>query len=70
MVEGRMKKFFKEVCLLEQAFVMDTDKTVGQVVADLGEGSSLKSFVIFKLGDGIEKQEADFAAEVAAAVGQ
>lgn len=70
MVEGRMKKFFKEVCLLEQAFVMDTDKSVGQVISELGEGSSLKSFVIFKLGDGIEKQEADFAAEVAAAVGQ
>ena len=70
MVEGRMKKFFKEVCLLEQAFVMDTDKTVGQVVSELGNDSVLKAFVIFKLGDGIEKQEADFAAEVAAAVGQ
>lgn len=70
MVEGRMKKFFKEVCLLEQSFVMDTDKSVGQVISELGEGSSLKSFVIFKLGDGIEKQESDFAAEVAAAVGQ
>ena len=74
MVEGRMKKYFKEVCLLEQSFVMDPDRNVAQVVADLGKDigteAELKSFVIFKLGDGIEKEESDFASEVAAAAGQ
>jgi elongation factor Ts len=74
MVDGRIKKFFKEVCLLEQSFVMDPDKSVAQVVADLGTemGTSavLKSFVMFKLGDGIQKEETDFAAEVAKVVGQ
>ncbi|MEM6603430.1 MAG: translation elongation factor Ts [Pseudomonadota bacterium] len=74
MVEGRMKKYFKEVCLLEQPFVMDPDRTVAQVVADLaketGSDAVLKSFVMFKLGEGIQKEESDFAAEVAAAVGQ
>ena len=74
MVDGRMKKYFKEVCLEEQSFVMNPDKSVAEVVSDLGKeiGTSvvLKSFVIFKLGEGIEKQETDFAAEVAAVVGQ
>lgn len=73
MVEGRLKKFFKEVCLLEQPFVMNPDKTVSQIVADLavelGEDVKISNFVLFKLGDGIEKQESDFAAEVAAAAG-
>lgn len=73
MVEGRLKKFFKEVCLLEQSFVMNPDKTVAQVVADLaqevGQDVAISDFVMFKLGDGIEKQETDFAAEVAAAAG-
>lgn len=74
MVEGRLKKFFKEVCLLEQSFVMDPDRSVAQVVSDLakelGTDVNLKGFVMFKLGEGIQKEETDFAAEVAAAVGQ
>jgi elongation factor Ts len=73
MVEGRMKKFFKEVCLLEQPFVMNPDKTVSEIVADLaselGKPVTLSGFIMFKVGDGIEKQETDFAAEVAAAAG-
>lgn len=73
MVEGRMKKFFKEVCLLEQSFVMNPDKTISEIVADLakevGKEVTLSGFIMFKVGDGIEKQETDFAAEVAAAAG-
>ncbi|MEO0720794.1 MAG: translation elongation factor Ts [Pseudomonadota bacterium] len=63
MIEGRMKKFYKEVVLVEQPFVMDPDKTVGQVISDAG--ATLKGFAAFKLGEGVEKAEDDFAAEVA-----
>jgi len=74
MVEGRMKKFFKEVCLLEQPFVMNPDLTVAQTIEalakEVGQDIKLSNFVLFKLGEGIEKEESDFAAEVAAAVGQ
>jgi len=63
MIEGRLNKFYKEVVLVEQAFVMDPDKTVGKVLADAG--AELVGFAMFKLGDGIEKEEDDFAAEVA-----
>ena len=69
MVEGRMRKFYEEVVLLEQAFIMDPDKKVKDVVADLAKavGSDVKltAFVRFGLGEGIEKKEEDFAAEVA-----
>lgn len=68
MVEGRMRKFGEEVCLAEQAFVMDTDRKVSQVVADAAAGAALVGFTRFALGEGIEKEEADFAAEVAKAV--
>ncbi len=64
MIEGRMKKFYKEVVLVEQPFVMDPDKTVGQFIAD--SGGVLKDFERFTLGEGIDKGEDDFAAEVAA----
>jgi elongation factor Ts len=63
MIEGRLNKFYKEVVLVEQPFVMDPDKTVGKVLADAG--AELVGFAMFKLGDGIEKEEDDFAAEVA-----
>ncbi|MFT6072762.1 MAG: elongation factor Ts [Alphaproteobacteria bacterium] len=73
MVEGRMKKFFKEVCLLEQPFVMNPDNTVAQTITELsktvGDEVALTGFILFKVGDGIEKEETDFAAEVAAAAG-
>ncbi|MEO0550953.1 MAG: translation elongation factor Ts [Pseudomonadota bacterium] len=63
MIEGRLKKFYKEVVLVEQPFVMDPDKTVGKFISE--SGAELVGFQIFKLGDGIEKEEDDFAAEVA-----
>lgn len=71
MVEGRMRKFYEEVALLSQAFVINPDQTVGQAVeaaaADAGAPVEIAGFVRFQLGEGIEKEESDFAAEVAAA---
>ena len=66
MVEGRIQKFYKEICLLEQEFIMDTDKTVAQAVKDAGD-IKVTAFARIQLGEGIEKEEEDFAAEVAAA---
>ncbi len=63
MIVGRMQKFYKEVVLNEQPFIMDPDKTVGEFLQ--AQGAVLKSFVHFKLGEGVEKEETDFAAEVA-----
>lgn len=74
MVEGRMRKFYEEVVLLKQAFVMDPDNTIEQVLAnaskELGTSVELTGFVRMALGEGVEKKEEDFAAEVAAATGQ
>jgi elongation factor Ts len=75
MVEGRIRKFYEEVVLLKQPFVMDPDKTVEQLVAETGKalGSTLtvKGFVRLALGEGVDKgPENDFAAEVAAMSGQ
>ncbi|WP_203294377.1 translation elongation factor Ts [Maricaulis parjimensis] len=74
MVEGRMRKFFEEVVLLKQAFVMDPDRTIEQVLADaskeFGASVEISGFVRMALGEGVEKKEEDFAAEVAAATGQ
>lgn len=67
MVEGRMRKFYEEAVLLEQAFVMDPDKKVKDVVAEAG--CSITSFVRYNLGEGIEKKQEDFAAEVAKQIG-
>ena len=64
MVEGRMQKFYQEAVLLEQAFVMDPDKKVKDVLA--AAGVTVTGFVRFALGEGIEKKQEDFAAEVAA----
>ncbi len=63
---GQMNKFYKEVCLLDQPFVKDGSVSVSKLVANEGKGASLTAFTLFKLGDGIEKKEEDFAAEVAA----
>jgi len=65
MIKGRIKKFYKEVVLVEQVFLLDPDTTVGKFIEDTG--ANLKGFARFTLGDGIEKEEEDFAAEVAAA---
>jgi elongation factor Ts len=73
MVDGTMAKFRKENALLSQPFVMDGKTPVAEVVAaagrDAGAAITLKSFVRMQLGEGIEKVESDFAAEVAAAAG-
>lgn len=66
MVEGRIRKFYQEICLTEQAFIMDTDKTVAEAIKDAGD-IKLTGFARVQLGEGIEKEEEDFAAEVAAA---
>ena len=63
MIEGRLKKFYKEVVLVEQPFVMNPDQTVGEFIEE--QGAKLVGFVRFTLGEGIEKAEDDFAAEVA-----
>ncbi|MEX4007984.1 translation elongation factor Ts [Neoaquamicrobium sediminum] len=71
MVEGRMRKFYEEVVLLKQAFVLNPDMTVEQALKaaekDIGAEARISGFVRFALGEGIEKEESDFAAEVAAA---
>ena len=68
IVEGRMDKFFSEICLLDQAFVKDPDKTVGQLLTELisriGENIVIRRFVRFERGEGIEKKEENFAEEV------
>jgi elongation factor Ts len=70
MVEGRIRKFFEESVLLNQSFVMNPDVTVAQAIkdaeGDVGAPINMTAFALFKLGDGIEKEEEDFAAEVAA----
>lgn len=70
MVDGRMAKFYKESVLLEQIFVMDGERTIAQVIADeakaAGTAIALTGFARMGLGEGIEKKEEDFAAEVAA----
>ncbi|WP_371397980.1 translation elongation factor Ts [Fretibacter rubidus] len=69
MVDGRMTKFFKESVLMTQIFVMDGERSIEQVIADeakaLGTDVKLTGYVRMALGDGIEKEEEDFAAEVA-----
>lgn len=65
MIEGRMKKFLAEVTLLGQAFVIDPDQTVAEAAAEAGV--EVAGFVRLELGEGIEKKEEDFAAEVAKA---
>ena len=72
MVDGRMQKFFKESVLSTQMFVMDPDRSIAKVVEDegkaIGADITLKAYARMELGEGIEKKEEDFAAEVAAAV--
>ncbi len=70
IIEGQINKFFGEVCLLEQVYVVDTDHKVGKVVEalakEVGGKVELAAFTRYQLGEGIEKKEDDFAAEVAA----
>ncbi len=68
MVEGRIEKYYKEVCLLEQPFIKDPDKSVQQLVnemiATIGENINIRRFARFEKGEGIEKNEENFAEEV------
>jgi elongation factor Ts len=69
MVEGRLRKYYEEVCLLDQTYVMDNETRIEKVVEaaakDIGAAITVKGFARFNLGEGIEKEEKDFAAEVA-----
>ena len=71
MVEGRMRKYYEEVCLLDQTFVIDGETKIADVIANAGKeaGADIKltGFARVQLGEGIEKEEEDFAAEVAKA---
>lgn len=69
IIEGQIGKFYGEVCLLEQCFVKDPDKTITQVLKAVGADVTVNRFARFVLGEGLEKKESDFAAEVAAAAG-
>jgi len=70
IVEGRINKFFEEVCLLEQPFVKDPDKTIAQLVSEkiatIGENITIRRFARFELGEGLEKKQENFAEEVMA----
>ncbi|MDA8231242.1 MAG: translation elongation factor Ts [Magnetospirillum sp.] len=74
MVEGRVRKYYEEVCLTEQVFVIDQETKISKVVENtakqLGAPVKLAGFVRFALGEGVEKEEKDFAAEVAAQLGR
>lgn len=71
MVDGKVDKFLKDVCLMEQPFVKNPDITIEKMIieaiAKLGENIAVRRFARFKVGEGIEKESSDFAAEVAAA---
>ena len=73
MIVGRMNKFYQEVCLMKQAFVMDPDitveKSVENAAAEVGAPVKLAAYVRLAVGEGIEKEEEDFAAEVAKTMG-
>ncbi|CDO02205.1 elongation factor Ts [Oceanobacillus picturae] len=62
MVEGRLGKFFEEICLLEQSFVKDPDQKVKKIVAD--KGATVQTFIRYEVGEGMEKREENFADEV------
>ena len=69
MVEGRIVKFYKEVCLLEQAFVKDADISVGKMIEQKAKGLNIVRFTRYKMGDGLEKKVNELAAEVAEQIG-
>lgn len=70
IVDGKLAKFYSEVCLMNQAFIKDEDKTIEKLLAEktgeIGEKISIRRFVRYELGEGIEKIQTDFAAEVGA----
>lgn len=70
IVEGKMAKFYGEICLLDQAFIKDEEKTIAKLLeaktGEIGEKISIRRFVRYELGEGIAKVQSDFAAEVGA----
>ncbi len=74
MVQGRLRKYYEEICLLEQVFVIDGENKVKKAVEifakDLGSPVEVEGFLRLQLGEGVEKEEGDFAAEVAATAGR
>ena len=73
IVEGKMSKYYSEVCLMEQKFIKDEDQTIEQLMTqktgEIGEKISIRRFARYELGEGIEKQKDDFVAEVTAQAG-
>lgn len=73
IIEGQVNKFYGDICLLEQPFVKDPDKTIqtylNETIAAIGENISIRRFARYVLGEGLAKKESDFAAEVAAVAG-
>ncbi|HIC29514.1 MAG TPA: elongation factor Ts, partial [Rhodospirillales bacterium] len=73
MLDGRMRKFYEDVCLLDQTFVIDGETKVEKVLETAAKNAGgpiqVSNFGVFILGEGIEKKEEDFAAEVAAVAG-
>ena len=74
MVEGRIEKYYKDHCLMDQSFVKDGESTITELIksniAKMGENITIRRFARFNLGEGLEKKETDFAAEVLAAAQQ
>jgi elongation factor Ts len=72
MITGRIDKFYKEICLLEQPFIKSPDKTISQLLAEkiatIGENINIRRFARYELGEGLEKRKNDFAAEVMAQI--
>ncbi len=70
MVEGRVEKYYKEICLMEQPYVKDPDKTIGDLIgeatATIGEKITIRRFVRYERGEGLEKRQDNFAEEVMA----
>lgn len=68
IIEGKLNKFYSEICLLEQSFIKDEDKTVGQLLTEktgeIGEKITVRRFARYEVGEGIEKQVSDLAKEV------
>ena len=73
MVQGRLEKFYEEICLLDQDFIKDSDKKIRDILNDLiakiGENIKIRRFVRYEVGEGLEKREEDFAEAVAKQLG-
>jgi len=74
IIEGRIDKFFKQICLVEQPFIKDSDKTVTELttelIAKIGENIKIRRFTRFEMGEGLEKRDENFAEEVKKTMGK